>query len=126
MRILIADDNQFVRRGIVGLLAQEDDLKVCGEASDSADAIHKATELGPDVILLDISMPGGNGLDTARVLKQKLPETKILLVSQHDTQHMLLQLAEVGASGCVDKARLAIDLLPAIRGLQNQSVGHAS
>jgi DNA-binding NarL/FixJ family response regulator len=117
MRILIADDNQIVRQGIAGLLAQEDGIEVCGEASDSADAIQKATELQPDTILLDISMPGGNGLETARILKQKLPETKILIVSQHDPKQMLSHSIKAGASGCVDKARLAIDLVPTIRGL---------
>ncbi|HXZ81045.1 MAG TPA: response regulator transcription factor [Terriglobales bacterium] len=124
MRILIADDNQFVRRAIVGLLAQQDGIEVCGEASDSADAIQKATELQPDMILLDISMPGRNGLETARVLKQKFPETKILIVSQHDPKQMLARSLEVGASGCIEKARLAIDLLPMIRGLQKASCSH--
>jgi DNA-binding NarL/FixJ family response regulator len=122
MRILIADDNQFIRRGIVGLLAHEEGIEVCGEASNSAEAIQKATELQPDMILLDISMPGGNGLETARVLKQKSPQTKILIVSQHDPKQLLSPSIEVGASGCVDKARLAIDLLPTIRGLENSSV----
>ena len=125
MRILIADDNQFIRRGIVRLLAQEDGIQVCGEASDSAEAIEKATELQPDMILLDISMPGGNGLETARLLKQKFPETKILIVSQHDAKQLLPRSLEVGASGCVDKARLAIDLLPTIRGLENTSAGQS-
>lgn len=126
MRILIADDNQSIRRGIAGLLAHEDGLQVCGEASDSAEAIQKATELHPDVILLDISMPGGNGLETARVLKQKFPETRILIVSQHDPRQLLPRSIEAGASGCVDKARLSTDLLPTIRGLENTSAGQTS
>jgi DNA-binding NarL/FixJ family response regulator len=124
MRILVADDNQFVRRGIVRLLAQEDGMEVCGEASDSSDAIQKVTELEPDMILLDISMPGGNGLETARILKQKFPKIKILIVSQHNPEQMLSLSIEAGASGCVDKARIAVDLLPTIRGLQNTSVSH--
>ena len=125
MRILIADDNQFIRRGILALLAHEEGIQVCGEASDSAEAIQKATELQPDIVLLDISMPGGNGLETARLLKQKFPETKILIVSQHDAKQLLPRSLEVGASGCVDKARLAIDLLPKIRGLENTSAGQS-
>lgn len=126
MRILIADDNQVVRRGIVRLLAQEEGIKVCGEASDSANAVQKAAELQPDMILLDISMPGANGLETARVLKQMVPDTKILIVSQHDPKLMLSHSIEAGASGCIDKARLAIDLVPTIRGLEKTSVRDTS
>jgi two-component system, NarL family, response regulator NreC len=121
MRILIADDNQFVRRGIAQLLAQQEGWEVCAEASNSAETIAKTSELHPDLVLLDVSMPGANGLETARVLKQKSPQTKILIVTQHDPKCMLPHSLEMGANGCVDKARLAIDLLPAIIALQNTS-----
>jgi DNA-binding NarL/FixJ family response regulator len=124
MRILVADDNQLVRQGIGGLLAQEVSIKVCGEASNSSDAIQKASQLRPDLILLDVSMPGESGLETARVLKQRFPEIKILMISQHDPKPMLSRSLEIGASGCVDKARLATDLLPAIRDLQSASSRH--
>ena len=117
MRILIADDNQLIRRGVAGLLAQQDGWEVCGEASDSAEALEKASVLRPDLILLDVSMPGLSGLETTRVLKQKFPQTKILIITQHDPVQMLPHAREMGASGCIDKARLAIDLLPAIRAL---------
>jgi two-component system response regulator NreC len=120
MRILIADDNEFVRRGITGLLTQEKNLEVCGEATDSAEAIAKTSELNPDLVLLDVSMPGGNGLETTRILKQRLPQTKILIITQHDPRPMLPRALELGASGCVDKARLAFDLLPAIRAVQDE------
>ena len=63
-------------------------------------------------------MPGINGLETTRVLKQKFPEIKILIITQHDSKQMLPRALELGAIGCVDKARLALDLLPAIRALQ--------
>jgi two-component system response regulator NreC len=118
MRILIADDNQLVRRGIAGLLAQENDLEVCGEAADSGEAIAKASNLHPDLVLLDVSMPGANGLETTRVLKQEFPQTQILIITQHDPKQVLPRSLELGASGCVDKARLGMDLVPAIRALQ--------
>ena len=118
MRILIADDSQFVRRGIAELLAQQEGWEVCGEASESAEAIAKTSELHPDLVLLDVSMPGRNGLETTRLLKQKFPQTKILIITQHDPILMLPRSREMGANGCVDKARLAVDLLPAIRALQ--------
>lgn len=118
MRILVTDDNRFVRRGIVGLLAEQEDFEVCGEAADSAESIQKAIELRPDVILLDVSMPGQNGLETASILRQKLPRVKILIITQHDAKQMLPHSLEIGANGCIDKARLGSDLLPAIRSLQ--------
>lgn len=118
MRILIADDNEFVRRGISGLLAHQEGCEICGEARDSADAIRKASEVRPDLILLDVSMPGKNGLETARVLKEILPQVKILIITQHDPQQMLPRSLEAGANGCVDKARLGIDLVTAIRDLR--------
>jgi DNA-binding NarL/FixJ family response regulator len=89
MRILIADDNKLVRRGIVGLLSAENGLEVCGEASDSNETLQKAGMLKPDVILLDVSMPGTNGLNTAHLLRQQLPALKILIISQHDPHQLL-------------------------------------
>src|ERR1700740_699947 len=102
MRILIADDNEFVKRGIFALLAQEGDWEVCGEASDSADAIQQARNLLPDLVLLDVSMPGENGLETARVLKHQFPEIKVLMMSQHDPRQMHASAIAAGADGSVD------------------------
>jgi two-component system response regulator NreC len=117
MRILIADDNKLVRRGIVGLLSAENGLEVCGEASDSNETLQKAGVLKPDVILLDVSMPGTNGLNTAHLLRQQLPALKILIVSQNDPDLLLPRSLEAGAHGCVDKARIGTDLVPTLRNL---------
>jgi len=121
MRILLADDNQFVRRGIAAILAQQEGWVLCGEASNSQEAIEKTSELHPDLVLLDVNMPGANGLETTRVLKQRFPATKILIITQHDPKQLLPRSLELGANGCIDKARLAIDLLPAIRALHSSS-----
>jgi DNA-binding NarL/FixJ family response regulator len=121
MRILVADDNELVRRGIVRLLASQPSLELCGEASNGEDVIHKAVELRPDVILLDVSMPGTSGLEAAHILKNKLPTVKILIISQHDPQQMLSRCIEMGAIGCIDKGRLATDLLPSIKKLEKTS-----
>jgi len=115
MRVLIADDNDLVRRGIAGLLAGEDGLVVCGEARDANETLKKADELRPHVILLDVSMPGSNGLNTARLLMERFPELKILIISQHDPKQLLPRSIEVGAHGCIDKGRLAVDLLPTLK-----------
>jgi DNA-binding NarL/FixJ family response regulator len=117
MRVLVADDNALVRRGIVGLLSADKDLEVCGEASNASDTLQKAQALNPDLILLDVSMPDMNGLDAARLLKQKSPSVKILIVSQHDPKQLLPRSLEAGAHGCIDKGRIATDLLPMLRSL---------
>jgi DNA-binding NarL/FixJ family response regulator len=119
MRVLIADDNEAVRRGIAGVISNDKTLEVCGEAKDSAETLQKADELRPDLILLDVSMSGRDGLSTARILRQRLPAVKILIVSQHDVNQLLPCSIEAGANGCVDKARIAVDLLPIVKSLFN-------
>ena len=114
MRILIADDNEWVRHGVMNILASMADWQVCGEAKDGPEAVQKAAELLPDLILLDVSMPGLGGLEVARVLREKVPATKILMMSQHDPAVLLPRAIEAGAHGCVDKSRLSTDLCPNI------------
>jgi len=114
MRILIVDDNERIRRGVMDILASKKNWNVCGEARDGTEAIRKARELLPDLILLDISMPGLNGLEAARLLRQEIANTKILLMSQHDPLPLLPGAMQAGANGCVDKSRLGTDLLSSI------------
>ena len=117
MRILIADDSEVVRRGVRNILAPTS-WEICGEAIDGPDAIQKATQLLPDLVLLDISMPGLSGLDVARLLREKVPATSILVMSQHDPSVLLPRALEAGAHACIDKSRLALDLVPAIERIQ--------
>ena len=116
-RILIADDSELVRRGITALLLTNKSWEICGEAVDGAQALQKTLELRPDLILLDISMPGMSGLDAARLIHESVPETRILIMSQHETERMLPGVLDAGAHGCVDKGRLGADLFPAIQAL---------
>jgi two-component system, NarL family, response regulator NreC len=116
-RVLIADDSSVVRHGIRQLLSSAPELQVCGEAIDGQDAIRKAVALTPDLILLDISMPGQSGLDAARAILQQLP-VSIIIMSQHDPAHLVPRALAAGARTCIDKSRLAYDLLPAIASLQ--------
>ncbi|HEY6370376.1 MAG TPA: response regulator transcription factor [Candidatus Sulfotelmatobacter sp.] len=118
MRILIADDSELVRRGVRNILAPKASWEVCGEAQDGPDAIQKATELLPDLVLLDISMPGMSGLEVAGILREKVPATKIVVLSQHDPALLLPCALEAGAHACIDKSRLATDLVPAIERIQ--------
>ncbi|MFZ0295943.1 MAG: response regulator transcription factor [Candidatus Sulfotelmatobacter sp.] len=117
MRILVVDDNALVRRGVIDILASRKNWEVCGEAHDGEGAIQKARELRPDVILLDISMPGMNGLEVARAVRQELADTKVLILSQHDPTSLLPTAIQAGANGCVDKSRLGTDLLSSIEAI---------
>jgi DNA-binding NarL/FixJ family response regulator len=100
------------------MLANEASLEVCGEERDGMDALQKAQELQPDLVLLDISMPGITGFESARLLRQSIPHIKILIMSFGDQLQLLPRALEAGANECVDKARLASDLLGAINNLR--------
>ena len=115
LRILIADDNDAVRRGVIRLLSSQADWQICGEARDGSEAVEKGRDLLPDLILLDISMPGMNGLEAARLLRQELPATKIIVISQHDPGQMLPQVLRAGGDGCVDKGKLGAELVERIK-----------
>ena len=127
MRILMVDDNERIRRGVMDILASKKNWNVCGEARDGMEAIRKARELQPDLILLDISMPGLNGLEAARLLRQQIADTKILLMSQYDPLPLLPGAIQAGANGCVDKSRLGTDLLSSIERISgiSETVGIA-
>jgi PAS domain S-box-containing protein len=122
MRILVVDDHELVRRGICSVLAGKPELQVCAEASDGRDAVDKAKSLHPDVIVMDISMPNMNGLEATREIKRILPETAVLMVSQHQSPEMVRQAFNAGARGYVVKSAISKDLLIGIdRVRRNQS-----
>ena len=114
VRILIADDHETVRCGLRSLLESRKGWKICGEAVDGHDAIVQAKKLKPDVIVMDITMPNLNGLDATRQIRQQVPESEILIVSQHDPLQMLPVALEAGALGYVCKSEAARALLQAV------------
>jgi two-component system, NarL family, response regulator NreC len=118
MRILIIDDSEPVRRGVARLLAGEPDWLVCGEAQDGSEGIQKALQLSPDLVLLDVSMPGLSGWETTRRLRQELCGVKILILSQQDSALLLPRALQAGAQGCVDKSRLNADLVSTIKSIE--------
>ncbi|MGH9354914.1 MAG: response regulator [Terriglobia bacterium] len=123
MRILVADDHEMVRRGVIRLLKSEANWSLCGEAADGSEALLKAQTLRPDLVLMDISMPGLTGLETASLIRQAVPETKVLIMSQNDPARMLPACLEAGAEGCIDKGRLFVELVKTIKEIESQSVG---
>jgi len=114
VRILIADDHEVVRRGVRSLLSSRMDWDICGEAVDGRDAVVKAKALKPDVIVLDISMPHLNGLEAARLIRKEVPQSEILILSQHDAKETMQAAMEAGARGYVTKTDIARDLLKAV------------
>ncbi len=117
VRILIADDHEVVRRGVRSLLTSRKEWDVCGEAVDGRDAVKKAKELKPDVVVLDISMPHLNGFEAARLIHKEVPQSKILILSQHNVSEMLQTALDAGARGYVSKSEVSRDLLPAVEAI---------
>src|SRR5580704_4237865 len=91
MRILVVDDHELVRRGICWVLASEPTITLCGEAVDGQDAVEKTKALRPDIVVMDVNMPRLNGLDATREIKKLLPETEIVIVSQHEAPETMRQ-----------------------------------
>ena len=117
VRILIADDHELVRQGLRALLAARPAWEVCGEAADGVEAIEKAAQLQPDIVLLDVSMPRLNGLQAALAIRRESPASNIVIVSQHDPAEMLPSALEAGACGYVSKSDIGSNLLSTIESI---------
>jgi DNA-binding NarL/FixJ family response regulator len=115
IRILLADDHAVLRAGLRALLAAQPDFEVIGEASDGGEAVRLARALSPDVVVMDIGMPGIGGMDATARLRREVPAVRILILSMHDDQGYLRQALKAGASGYVLKKAADTDLLAAIR-----------
>jgi len=121
-KILLVDDHSVVRMGLSMLLNSQPDLEVIGEASEGNEAIQKAEELHPDVILMDLSMPHGkDGLSATLELKKLHPKISILILTMHDDEEYLFRAIQAGASGCVLKSAPHDELLQAIRSVASGS-----
>jgi signal transduction histidine kinase len=114
VRIVIADDHEPARRGIRSLVSGRADWLICGEAADGSEAVELARQLRPDVVLMDMSMPRMNVTEAARLIRQDVPESDVIIVSQNDVGLMSCQVSGLGARRYVSKANLASDLIPTI------------
>jgi DNA-binding NarL/FixJ family response regulator len=115
--VLIADDHEVVRRGIRQLLEQEPDVHVRGEAGSGREALEAAVKLKPHVVVLDMSMPGLNGLDATRQLRRALPDTEVLIYTMHGTEQLVREVVSAGARGYVLKSDPARELVAAVKAL---------
>src|SRR6476620_6057116 len=115
IRIMLADDHTLFRQGIRTLISAEADMEVVGEASNGGDAVDKANEARPDIVLMDIGMPGLSSFEGTRQIKKNRPETKVLFLTMYEDEDYLVQCLEVGAAGYVLKDTPAPQLVTAVR-----------
>jgi two-component system nitrate/nitrite response regulator NarL len=114
IKVLIVDDHPVVRKGLHSCLANRENLKIVGEAGDGAEAILKVKELSPDIVLMDINMPGMDGLAATETLRKDSPRTKVLVLSMHSTRDYVLRIIKAGARGYVLKDAPTEELVRAI------------
>jgi DNA-binding NarL/FixJ family response regulator len=117
IRVLLADDHTIVRQGLAHILKESGEAEVVAEASDGNEAVDKALEVKPDVVVLDISMPRLSGLEAARRIKKLLPRCGVLVLTMHDEDEFVLKMVKAGVSGYLVKDGAALELLAAIRAL---------
>ncbi len=115
IKILVVDDHTIMRDGIRALLGLHEDIEIVGEASEGKEAVEKAQELEPDVIVMDIAMTGMDGLEATRRIAKKNPKIKVLVLTQHDNKEYILSAIKAGAAGYVPKRALGSELVSAIR-----------
>jgi PAS domain S-box-containing protein len=114
-RILIADDHELMRRGLRGLIESHDEWAVCGEAVEGREVVRKSAELEPDLVIMDVNLPGLSGIEAAMQIRQEREAAKILFFTVHDSDEVIREIIDAGAHGYVAKSRASQDLVEAVR-----------
>lgn len=122
IRVLVVDDHAILRDGICSLLERQEGLKVVGEAGNGREALARVEELRPDIVLMDVAMPEMDGLEATRRIRNAYPETKVLILTQHDNQEYIHPLLQAGASGYVLKRSGGKEVVTAIRQVYEHGV----
>jgi DNA-binding NarL/FixJ family response regulator len=117
-RLLLVDDHALFREGLTGLFNYQDDFKVVGEASDAESALVQMAEVHPDIVLMDIDMPGEDGISTTRKIKADYPDVTVVMLTVHDATDKLLEAIKAGAQGYLVKNIRSSELLDQLRGLK--------
>lgn len=120
MRILIADDHDIIRKGVKAVLSTRPGWEVCAEASTGREAVARAEQHRPDIVVMDISMPELNGLEAARQIRKMLPKTEVMILSLHFSDQLVREVVDAGAHGYVLKSDADEDLLKAVEALSNR------
>jgi len=115
IRVLIVDDHAILREGIRALLKLSSDIEVVGEAGDGLEAISKVRELSPDIVLMDIAMPGLGGLEATQEIHKQYPDSRVVILSQHDDSEYVFPILKAGAAGYILKKAVGTELVAAIR-----------
>jgi DNA-binding NarL/FixJ family response regulator len=119
-RILLVDDHELVRRGIRSLLEAEENFEVCAEASDGRAAVDLTAELKPDVVVMDIGLPGLNGIEATRHIRKSTRRTEVVVLSLHESDHFGREVLAAGARGYVFKSDAAGEVVEAVRAVRNK------
>ncbi len=119
IKVLLADDHAIMRDGVRSLLSTYDDIEIVGEAADGKEAYEKVIETSPDVVIMDIGMSGMDGLEATRRIQKKMPQVKVLILTQHENREYLISAIKAGISGYIPKKAMGIDLISAVRSVYN-------
>jgi two-component system response regulator NreC len=122
IRVLIVDDHALFREGIRLILQNQGTIKIVGEAADGEEAINMARTLKPDIVLMDVTMPGVDGLAATRQIKEDFPETQVLMLTMHESDDYFFRGLSAGASGYVLKEAVSADLIAAIQSVAQGQV----
>ena len=126
-KVLIADDHSVVREGLSAILETKDDIEVTGEAEDGEEAVENARSLMPDVILMDVSMPGMNGVEATRIIKREFPHIGVIALTMYEEQQYIYDLVLAGATGYLLKDSDSAQIIAAIRTIsRGESLIHPS
>jgi two-component system response regulator NreC len=122
IKVLLVDDHTIVRQGIKALLDTQEGIEVVGEAEDGREAIEKAKQMAPNVIVIDITMPNLNGIEATRQIKKINPEIKVLVLTVHDNEEYIHRILQAGASGYLLKESAVSDLVSAINAVEKGDI----
>lgn len=119
IKVLLVDDHAIIRDGIRALLSLEDDIDIVGEASDGKEAVEKTRDLSPEVVVMDIVMPGMDGLEATRRITKRHHKTRVLVLTQYDNRQNILSAIKAGSAGYIPKSAMSSELVSAIRTVYN-------